>query len=579
MKNLKFIILLCLTSCLKIYSTEVYLETTKFKEKFYKIIISSSEIKNFFELNHMLKTFTDGYFRSPAQMDISLNGATFEQIKVLLNGVPVNDPQTGHHNFNLPLSIDDIEYIEIIKSDNFSKYGPYAVNGVVNIVTKKTAGNSLGISYGSFDSFNLTSNISSDNQYLSFNFSKSNSFRPNTDYNYYNIFYTATINDIELTSGFLDKKFGAQDFYSQPSTRKEYEQVKTTFFSVSKRSMFKNFLFNTNLFYRSGYDFYTTSRDTPTVYSNYHNSYVYGINCEMFKKYKFLEIQPIFEVLFKQLDSKGFSSNFPWHGMGEFFDYEIRTGGNFVFNYKKFSVEVSVLGNYYSKYQFIPQAGTKMNFKIVKDTNLYFIISNTHRVPSYTELYYWDPLHQAKESLKVEKTTMYQTGISIVSPVELLVSLFFYEPTDTIDWMRNKNSTRWVVSNIAKVKSCGSSFNLSFKYKNLTSKVIYTYLTKEFELPENKELKYIENYPKHSLSLMLYFSQIFNFDLTIYNNYKYMTKTNIKEANVCGFGLTKKFGRSEFKFFVENLFNIKYEDLPNIQGQPRSLYFTVKSYF
>ena len=50
------------------------------------------------------------------QSDISIRGGTFEQTLILLNGIKVNDAQTGHHNFNIPVSLHDIERVEIIKS-------------------------------------------------------------------------------------------------------------------------------------------------------------------------------------------------------------------------------------------------------------------------------------------------------------------------------------------------------------------------------------------------------------------------------------------------------------------------------
>ena len=49
------------------------------------------------------------------QSDISIRGSHFEQALILVNGVKVSDPQTGHHAFNLPVSLDDILRVEILK--------------------------------------------------------------------------------------------------------------------------------------------------------------------------------------------------------------------------------------------------------------------------------------------------------------------------------------------------------------------------------------------------------------------------------------------------------------------------------
>ncbi|ULT25524.1 TonB-dependent receptor plug domain-containing protein [Sphingobacterium sp. E70] len=37
-----------------------------------------------------------------SQADVSIDGGSFEQTAILLNGVKITDPQTAHHNMNLP---------------------------------------------------------------------------------------------------------------------------------------------------------------------------------------------------------------------------------------------------------------------------------------------------------------------------------------------------------------------------------------------------------------------------------------------------------------------------------------------
>ena len=70
------------------------------------------------------------------QTDISLRGGTFDQVMVLLNGINITDSQTGHHNFNLPVSLQQVERIEVLKGPASRIYGPNAFSGAINIVTK-----------------------------------------------------------------------------------------------------------------------------------------------------------------------------------------------------------------------------------------------------------------------------------------------------------------------------------------------------------------------------------------------------------------------------------------------------------
>lgn len=74
-----------------------------------------------------------------AQGDISMRGSTYTQVLVLVDGLRINDPLTGHFNSNLPVTAEEIERIEILRGPSAAIYGADAVGGVINIVTKTFA--------------------------------------------------------------------------------------------------------------------------------------------------------------------------------------------------------------------------------------------------------------------------------------------------------------------------------------------------------------------------------------------------------------------------------------------------------
>ncbi|GAA4433324.1 TonB-dependent vitamin B12 receptor [Ravibacter arvi] len=71
-----------------------------------------------------------------AQSDIVLRGGTFQQVLVVLDGLRLNDPTTGHFNSYIPISPSEISRIEILKGASSSIYGSEAVGGVVSVITK-----------------------------------------------------------------------------------------------------------------------------------------------------------------------------------------------------------------------------------------------------------------------------------------------------------------------------------------------------------------------------------------------------------------------------------------------------------
>ena len=72
-----------------------------------------------------------------AQTDVSIRGGTQEQITILLNGINICDPQTGHNAFDLPCDISDIERIEVLEGPAARVFGTSSLVGAINVVTRR----------------------------------------------------------------------------------------------------------------------------------------------------------------------------------------------------------------------------------------------------------------------------------------------------------------------------------------------------------------------------------------------------------------------------------------------------------
>jgi iron complex outermembrane receptor protein len=84
------------------------------------------------------------------QTDFAIRGANFGQMLVLVDGVRLNDAQSGHHNGDIPVPLDAVDRIEVLRGPASSLHGADAFGGTVNIITRRTADTSLLVQGGSF---------------------------------------------------------------------------------------------------------------------------------------------------------------------------------------------------------------------------------------------------------------------------------------------------------------------------------------------------------------------------------------------------------------------------------------------
>ncbi|MEE2732451.1 MAG: TonB-dependent receptor [Pseudomonadota bacterium] len=71
---------------------------------------------------------------------------TANNLKMMINGVPVNRPVDGSTDWLMRLPLTQVERIEIIRGPGSSLYGEFAFSGVINILTKE--GNQAAIATG-----------------------------------------------------------------------------------------------------------------------------------------------------------------------------------------------------------------------------------------------------------------------------------------------------------------------------------------------------------------------------------------------------------------------------------------------
>ena len=181
------------------------------------------------------------------QTDMSIRGGTFDQITILLNGINICDPQTGHNAAEFPVDITEIERIEVLQGPAGRVYGTSSLMGAINIVTRVADKNSVDIHLdgGSYGYLNggarANYNYKNIKNQISGGYSRNDGHhrnkagKLNSDFKKGNLFYQGDFRDemvdVKWHFGFSDKQYGANTFYGTGSDD-QFEQVRKYYAAV-----------------------------------------------------------------------------------------------------------------------------------------------------------------------------------------------------------------------------------------------------------------------------------------------------------------------------------------------------------
>ena len=193
----------------------------------------------------------------PTQADLKIRGGTFDQTLLLIDGIKLDDAQTGHHTLNFLPPPQMVARIEIIKGPAARAYGQNAFTGAINIVTKTEAPKTLSIDlqHGSYDQTNGSLYIGDTTEKTSVigfvSKNTSDGYRYNSDYNHNQYFVKSSFNrhktPLHMITSFSDRKFGANGFYASPSAVDQYEETQGSLVSLSQRHQLGNWMSNNKI--------------------------------------------------------------------------------------------------------------------------------------------------------------------------------------------------------------------------------------------------------------------------------------------------------------------------------------------
>ena len=602
MNQSKLLIIALLISHLNIFSQEkkeiqaldtVLIKSTRidlpFKENARTIqVISAEFIKNSAATNvaDLLQQVAGVDIRrrgtAGSQADLYIRGGGFDQTLLLIDGIKMDDAQTGHHTMNAALPIEVIERIEIIKGPAARVFGQNAFTGAINIVTKSTLPNtaSVNIETGSFGQLNGSVTVGKEFENSSIiahvGILTSDGYRHNSDYENKNYLLKGVFNKkeqpIEVIATFFDKKFGANGFYASATATEQYEETQSSLLGASTTFRTEKFKITPRVYWKRGQDEYVYIRDNPSVYRNLHITNKVGV--ETNASYTSDAGITGFGV---DISRVFISSN----NLGK----RNRTMANLFLEHRfkalndKLDITPGIAVTYFSDFKFHAFPGLDIGFKLSDNLKAYGNLGVTYRIPTYTDLYYNDRSTIGNSNLKPEEAFAQEIGLKFNSGrFTSSVAIFNRDADNLIDFIRPDVTSKYEATNIAKVNTKGFELNTDYRFKlnefNQTLSFGYNYLNDDI-LDQNKDLsRYSLNTLKHQF--------ITRFESKLFKNvrqniiYKHAERTIGTSYNVWDASVIVTVNKFNFTVTANNIFNAEYIESGFVPMPTSSLLFGLR---
>jgi len=398
---------------------------------------------------------------SGIQADTSLRGSTYEEAAIAIDGINLMDPQTGHHNLDIPLTGFDVERIDITKEGASSSYGAGALAGAVNFVTKKPDKQALYLDavFGQHALFGQGFSFSLPHEFLSsrvsFEHKISKAARPNTDFEYQtaSCYLNKDTDDWALDNlfGYQKKDFGADSFYSNLFPEEE-EHTETIFDKIGLEYKPGGYSLKNSLFFRKHRDKFILRRNNPASV-NYHTTFVYGLNSQFNLPTRYGEILLGMDAVEDQINSVTLGKHSRSHEAG-FFGFTPDLG-------RRFIMDLKLRGDCYQKWGWQESFNFNFGYKVMDQRlKLKCSAASAFRVPTFTELYYSDAANRGDPNLKKERANNFILGAEFKDKtVNFGLDAFLRRLRSLIDWTRASSSDRWQAANLGRVDFYGLDFN------------------------------------------------------------------------------------------------------------------------
>ena len=483
-----------------------------------------------------------------AQTDISIRGGTQDQIILLLNGINICDPQTGHNAMDLPVDLNDIVRIEVLEGPAGRIYGTSSLVGAINIVTdvggrwkeKGVRRNDLQMDLhaegGSYGYLNLgmryspsTNNLPPSTKHsISANYARSDGYSRskagtlNTDFSGSKAFYQGQYEDDDVRLnwylGIADKGWGSSTFWASPKWQadNQYEHTTKLYSAIQGRTKRGRLHFSPSIYWNQNRDRYEGYRGQPEKMKyNYNRTDVYGVNLS--SHFDWAAGRTAFGAELRNEDLVSGNLGEPLaqthHIKGTDRDYTLgvnRTNisgyleHNVLFDGLTLSAGLVAVKNTWSSMNMTVYPGIDISYRPTPHLTLHASYNTSLRMPSFTEMYYRLQGYSADPHLKPEEMRAIEIGTNVQWPmVNVQCTVWHHHGRNMIDWIMDTSQgdgAVWQSVNHTRINSLGFEADLQFKVQNSKFRVSYSYINQSKGQQLGIVSQYALEYLRHKLT-------------------------------------------------------------------------------
>jgi iron complex outermembrane receptor protein len=503
------------------------------------------------------------------QTDLSIRGGTSAQTLVLLDGLRLSDAQTGHHAMDIPVPLDSIQQVEVLRGSGSTLYGSDAIGGVINVITAppedmelrlRTAVGNDGINQ---QRASISDTFGPVSEQLSFARDFSTGFMPDRDYrnlNFASDTHIATSwGPSDLTAAYMDHPFGANDYYAPyPS----WEDTKTWWIGgrqmLGKKTQF-------SFAWRRHSDLFVLFRDQPQIYANHHSDQSYqGALRRTESLARAITVSYGVEAVHESI----VSNNLGVHARNRGAAYvaaDFRA-------LRRFSLNVSAREEIWRDLSATMTPTVSGGAWINSRFKFHTSASRAFRVPSYTELYYSDPTDIGNPNLRPESAWTYEAGADWqpTSRARADLTVFNRQVSNGIDYYRTDEAAPWQALNVDRLRFTGVESSLHFALsRTQTLDLHYDWLVGTQNTIPGTYTKYSFNYPADA--------GVAAYQATFHS--RWMLRTRIGAINRRGLSpyalwdLYAAYSASKIHPYLQlsNLTNTAYQEIPGVPMPGRTI--------